>query len=88
MDHARVHVAGDCTAEIQRLKMTQLPQPAYSPDLSPCGFWFFGFTKLAIQDDVFDNADQLTFEDLRRVFLNWIERLSRVVEHGGAYFQE
>jgi hypothetical protein len=47
MDSARVHAAGDCIAEIQRLKMTQLPQPAYSPDLSPCDFWFFGFAEQA-----------------------------------------
>jgi hypothetical protein len=85
MDNARVHAAGDFIAEIQRLKMTRLPQPAYSPDLSPCDLWFFGFAKQAIQDDVFDNVDQLmqrlhsvfdqvTFEDLQRVFLNWMER--------------
>jgi hypothetical protein len=93
------HAAGDYIAEIQRLKMTRLPQSAYRPDLSPCDFWFFGFAKQAIQDEVFDNADQLmqrlhsifdqvTFENLRRVFLNWMERLSWVVEHNGAYFQE
>jgi hypothetical protein len=52
MDNARVRAAGDCIAEIQRLKMTRLPQPAYGPDLSPCNFWFFGFAKQAIQDEV------------------------------------
>jgi histone-lysine N-methyltransferase SETMAR len=97
MDNARVHAAGDCIAEVQRLKMTRLPKPAYSPDLSPCDFWFFGFAKQAIQDEVFDNADQLmqrlhsivdqvTFEDLQWVFLNRMERLNWVVEHDGAYF--
>jgi hypothetical protein len=45
MDNARVHAAGDCIAEIQRLKMTRLPQPAYSPGLSACDFWFFGSAK-------------------------------------------
>jgi hypothetical protein len=29
-----------------------------------------------------------TFKDLQRVFLIWMERLSWVVEHDGAYFQE
>jgi hypothetical protein len=58
-DNARVQAAGDCIAEIQRLKMTRLPQPAYSPGASTCDFWFFGFAKQAIQDEVFDNADQL-----------------------------
>jgi hypothetical protein len=81
MDNARVHATGDCIAEIQRLTMMRLPQPADSPDLSPCDFWFFGFAKQAIQDEVFDNTDQLlqllhsifdqvTFEDLQRVLLN------------------
>jgi hypothetical protein len=79
--------------------MKRLGQPAYSPELSPCDFWFLWFAKQAIQDEVFHNADQpmqslhsifdqVTFEDLQRVFLNWMERLSWVVEHDGAYFQE
>jgi hypothetical protein len=96
MDNAKVHAAGDCIADIQRLKMTRLPQPVYSPDLSPCNF---GFARQAIQDEICDNADppmqrlhsifdQVSFEDLQRVFLNWIERLSCVVEHNGAYFQK
>jgi transposase len=38
MDNARVHAAGDCIAEIQSLKMARLPQPAHSPELSPCDF--------------------------------------------------
>jgi hypothetical protein len=82
MDNARIHATGDCIAEIQRLKMTRLPHPAYSPDLSPRDFWFFRFAKQAIQDEAFENADQfmqrlhsifdqVTFEDLQPVFLNW-----------------
>jgi hypothetical protein len=59
MDNARVHAAEDCITEIQRLKMTRLPQPAYSPALSPYDFWFFEFAKQIIQDEVFDNAGQL-----------------------------
>jgi hypothetical protein len=99
MDNARIHTAGDCSTEIQRLKMTRLPQPVYSPDLSPCDFRFFEFAKHAIQDEGFDITnqlmqrsdsvfDQVTFEDLQPVFLNWRKRLSWVVEHDGAYFQE
>jgi hypothetical protein len=99
IDNVRVHAAGDYIAEIQHLKMTRFPQPAYSPDLSPRDFWFFGFAKQASQNEVFDNADQpvqrlhsifdqVTFEDLQWVFLNWMERLSWVVEHDDADFQE
>jgi hypothetical protein len=67
MDNARVHAAGDCIAGIQRLKITRLPQPAYSPELSSCNFWFFEFAKQAIQDEIFDNADQL-IQDLHSIF--------------------
>jgi hypothetical protein len=99
MDNARVHAAEDCITEIQRLKMTRLPQPAYSLALSPCDFWLFESAKQVIQDEVFDNADQLmqrlhsifdqvTSEGLQLVFHNWMERLSWVVEHDGAYLQE
>jgi hypothetical protein len=77
MDNARVHAAGYYIAEIQRLKMVRLPQTAYRPDLSPCDFWLFGSGKQVIQDEVFDNADQVmqrlhsifiqvTFEDCSR----------------------
>jgi hypothetical protein len=38
MDNARVHTDGASVAEIHRLKMTSLAQPAYSPELSPCDF--------------------------------------------------
>jgi hypothetical protein len=38
MDNTRIHAAEDCIAEIPRLKMMRLPQPAYRPDLSPCDF--------------------------------------------------
>jgi hypothetical protein len=91
MDNGRVHELGDCIAEIQLLKMTRLPQPAYSPDLSARDSWFFGFAKQAIHDEVFDNADQLMqglHSIFDRVFLNWTERLSWVVEHNDAYFQK
>jgi hypothetical protein len=98
-DNAGVHAAADRITEVQRLKMTRRPQPTDRPGLSPCDFWFFGFAKRAIQDEVFDNTDQfmqclhsivdqVTFEDLQWVFLNWMERLSWVVEHDSASSQE
>jgi hypothetical protein len=32
--------------------------------------------------------DEITFEVLWRVFLNWIEKLTWVIEHDSAYFRE
>jgi hypothetical protein len=47
-----------------RKKMTKTPHPVYSPDLSPCDFWFFGDTKEQLKDqlvtDESDLEDKLT----------------------------
>jgi hypothetical protein len=51
--------------------------------------WFFLSTNpIPCLQRLHSIFDQVTFEDLQRVFLNWMERLSWVVEHDGAYFQE
>jgi hypothetical protein len=81
------------------MKLERLDQPAYSPDLSPCDFWFFGRAKTAIQDQSFEDPEELiealtnlfdgiTFEELQSVFHNWIRRLRRVIENRGEYFRE
>jgi histone-lysine N-methyltransferase SETMAR len=99
MDNCRVHNAADTTAILCRLKLTRLTHPPYSPDLSPCDFWFFGRAKTAFRDQSFADADELlealtnlfdsiTFEELQSVFKNWIKRLEWVIAHGGEYFPE
>jgi hypothetical protein len=63
--------------------MTKAPHPPYSPDLSPCNFWFFGMTKEKMKDREFFSAQEslsrlsdawndLTVEDIQRVFFEWI----------------
>jgi histone-lysine N-methyltransferase SETMAR len=64
------------------MKIERLAHPPYSPDLSPCDFWFFGSAKTALQNRRFTGADaviaaltdlldRVPFEKLQ----NWIERL-------------
>jgi histone-lysine N-methyltransferase SETMAR len=97
MDNCRVHNSEWSTAVIQRLKLTRLPHPPYSPDISPCDFWFFGRAKGALQNRTFIDATALlealtelwmtiTLEELQSVFQNWIKRLDWVIQNGGKYF--
>jgi hypothetical protein len=97
MDNCRVHNCQESSCKIQRMKMTRLPHPAYSPDLSPCDFWFFGFAKTSFRDLQFDSPeaiiehlsdlfDGLTFDELQSVFHEWIQRLRWVIDHEGDYF--
>jgi histone-lysine N-methyltransferase SETMAR len=81
------------------MKLQRLDHPAYSPDLSPCDFWFFGRAKTAMQNHSVQNPDKLiealtnlfdsiTCEELQSVFHNWIRRLRSVIENRSEYFHE
>jgi histone-lysine N-methyltransferase SETMAR len=50
MDNCRVHNAMEASQAIGRIKIKRLAHPPYSPDLSPCDFWFFGWAKTALQN--------------------------------------
>jgi len=45
MDNAKPHQAKIVKEKMKSLNMKELPHPAYSPDLSPNDFWFYGFIK-------------------------------------------
>jgi hypothetical protein len=85
------------TAEFDRIMLGRAEHPAYSPDLSPCDFWLFGFLKEKVKDRqlcgvpslhqaITDLWDELTFEDVQAVFLKCMNRLSWVIESKGEYF--
>jgi hypothetical protein len=84
-------------AEFNRRRLGRAENPPYSPDLSPCNFWLFGFLKEKLNDRQFrgvqflhqaitDLWDELTFESVQAVFLEWMNRLSCVIENKGEYF--
>jgi histone-lysine N-methyltransferase SETMAR len=96
MDNAPTH---HIDAELRRLGVTRLPQPAYSPDLSPCDFHLFGYIKEVLQGLTFDTEAQLRCqldilmvafnrEARRRVFEEWKQRLQRCVASGGARLED
>jgi hypothetical protein len=87
------------TAEFKRRRLGRAEHPAYSPDLSLCGFWPFGFLKEKLKDRqvrevqslrqaITDLWDKLTFKVVQAVFLEWMNRLSWVIENKGQHFIE
>jgi hypothetical protein len=71
--------------KLEKGNIARAPHPSYSPDLSPCGFWLFGVLKQKMKEWVFQS--ELTFEDIQKVFHNWMERLIWVIANSGEYYQ-
>jgi histone-lysine N-methyltransferase SETMAR len=97
MDNSICHNGKMITQEISDAKFERLPHPAYSPDLSPCDFWLFGMLKQKVKDRAFQRLEEIleavtllsndvTFEQLQSIFLNWMERLEWVISNGGDHY--
>jgi hypothetical protein len=74
------------TEKLAKEHIVRAPQSPYSPYFSPCDFLLFGMLKEKMKDGVFQSEqyilaaitrswNELTFEDIQRVFRNWMERL-------------
>jgi hypothetical protein len=85
------------TAEFNRRRLGRTKHLSYSPDLSPCAFWLFGLLKENLKDRqlrgvhsldqaIPDLCDELTFEDVQAVFLEWMNRLLWDIENKREYF--
>jgi transposase len=81
--------------KLEKRHIARAPRPPYSPALSPCHFWLFGILKQKMKKRVFQSEEQivagswneLTFEDIQRIFHNWMERRIWVVANSGKYYQ-
>jgi hypothetical protein len=96
LDNAPTHRIEE---ELKQLKVTRIPQPPYSPDLSPCDFHLFGYIKELLQGQEFDNINQLQCqidilmvafnrEARQRVFSAWKARLARCIMTNGARVED
>jgi hypothetical protein len=76
------HDDGKVQEKIDWKGFARCPHPPYSPDLSPCDFWFFGMAKEKMKDREFrtiqdilrrltETWSDLTFEDIQSVFREW-----------------
>ena len=96
IDNARPHTAKATLAKIKALGWEKLEHPPYSPDISPCDFFLFGYLKNELKKwqtktvgdlinaikEICLNIKQITWEN---VFESWINRLNAVIECNGEY---
>jgi transposase len=76
--------------------LKRLPNPPYSPDISPSDFYLFGKVKKAlIGQEISDKIDLLevvteiltgiSHDELQAVFRSWVERVQAVIDADGDY---
>jgi transposase len=92
------HNGAKITEKLEKRHIARTPHPPSSPDLSPCDFWLYEILKQKMKERVFQSEEQilatiterwneLTFEDIQRVFHNWMEHLIWVIANSGEYYQ-
>jgi hypothetical protein len=59
LDNWQVHNSGRTTPSFHDFQITRLPHFLCSPDISPCDFWFFGWSKEQMGGHKFQGADQV-----------------------------
>jgi hypothetical protein len=64
MGSGRVHHSAKTTEKLEEFQLTRLPYPPYSPDSSPCEFWFFSWSKNEMRGQQFHSSDDV------RVFIS------------------
>jgi len=83
---------------LAKKSISVVPQPPYSPDLSPCDFFLFPKLKFHlkgshvgtvdnIQKVVTDQLRALAHEDFQHSYWVWEQRLRRCVASEGNYFE-
>jgi hypothetical protein len=96
MDNSMRRNAGKISLELEHNKIERAPHPAYSPYISSCDFWLFGFLKeklkqqeLSTSDDIIQAimsiCSDVTLKELQSVFSEWIQRITWVIDRGGYY---
>jgi hypothetical protein len=97
MDNSMCHSRAKITEKLATKYIVRALHPSYSPDLSPCDFWLFGMSKEKMKNKMFRSGqyilvtitrswNELTFEDIHKVFGNWMGRLIWVIANSGEYY--
>ena len=98
-DNAPSHTAYIVTDYLVRVNVPVVPQPPYSPDLSPPDFFLFPRLKSALKGKRFDSIEdiqanvkaalaEIPEQDFRVAFESWKSRLQKCIDAGGAYFED
>jgi transposase len=97
-DNAPCHTAISIREYLTSKRITVVPQPPYSPDLSPCDFFLFPTLKHVlkgrhfgtlenIQRTVTVGLNAITLADFQRCYREWERRLRRCIAAQGDYFE-
>jgi hypothetical protein len=97
-DNAPCHTALSVTQFLTQKGISVVPQPPYSPDLSPCDFFLFPKLKShlkghhfgtvdVIQKAVTDQLKAIPLNDFQHCYEQWEQRLRRCVASQGNYFE-
>ena len=95
-DNAKPHKSNVTSKKIIDLGITELPQPAYSPDIAPSDFFLFGYLKeklkhwkiesrVGLIEAILTEMNKIDQMMLDRVFFEWLSRLEKVVTSNGNY---
>ena len=96
--NAPVHNSILVTDYLSKMGIKTVPQPPYSPDLTPCDFWLFPKLKENIRGYRYETIeemkeavtkviDTLTQEDFHGAFEKLLERYNKCIAAGGDYFE-
>jgi hypothetical protein len=99
MNHLTIHAGAKIQSKFDSKGLVRSPHSPYSPDLSPCNFWFFGMAKGETKDREFRMVQdirrllteiwtRLTFADIQSVFLKWRIRFNWSIANGGESYRE
>jgi hypothetical protein len=58
-DNARTHQSAATESFFEGCRFRHIPQPSYSPDISPCDFFRFGDLKAKLRGEEFETWEQL-----------------------------
>jgi len=97
-DNASFHTAVSINECLAEKNFPVVPQPSYSPDLSPCDFFLFPRLKNLlkgrhfctldnIQKNVTDDLKGIPAEAFQHCYEQWKQRLRRCVAAQGNYFE-
>lgn len=97
-DNAPCHRAFSVSRFLASKNIAVLPQAPYSPDMSPCDFFLFPQTKLAVKGTHFEsitdiqNAVTRVLQDIpveafQKCYESWKKRWNQCIVVGGEYFE-
>jgi transposase len=97
-DNAPIHNSKVVAEKLIEENLKRMPHPVYSPDLSPCDFFLFGYLKDRLVDKRYTTPEELFSEVetiiseipndmISRVFLTWQERLQKCIDMRGNYIE-